>query len=208
MTILSLLNRIFNADQTPNNTVSWSGTNGLKGIQDDIAEELRARGCIVVPTGTDLNNQGKNNSQNAIVQGIGLYTWFPPGSGPANGNNILSANDGGFWILQANGNYFPNVTNDLTDPTVGVNVYAKSNVLKISGPVDFKNVSTAPSAPTDGVIAYSKTDASSVNVLNITGPIYIKDTATVPAQPTGGIVLFSQAGVLKYKDPSNVVHTL
>ena len=206
MTILSLLNRIFNADQTPSNTVSWSGTNGLKGIQDDIAEELRARGCIVVPTTTDLSAQGKNNSQSALVQGVGMYTWFQ--TAIENGQNVIRANDGGFWVLQTNGNFFPNVTNDLTDPSIGVNVYAKANVLKVSGPVDFKNVSTAPSAPTDGVIAYSKTDANSVNILNITGPIYIKDTATVPAQPTGGIVLFSQAGVLKYKDPSNVVHTL
>jgi hypothetical protein len=208
MTILSLLNRIFTADQTPNNTVSWSGTNGLKGIQDDIAEEIRARGCIVVPTVTDLNSQGKNNSQNSIVQGIGVYTWFPTGNGPANGSNVVMANDGGFWVLQAVGNFFPNVGTDLSDQAAGVNVYAKAGVLKINGPVDYKNVATAPSAPTDGVIAYAKTDLSSVSVLNLTGPLLLTNITTVPATPTGGIVLYSQAGVLKYKDPAGTVHTL
>jgi hypothetical protein len=179
MTILSLLNRIFTADQTPNNTVSWSGTNGLKGIQDDIAEEIRARGCIVVPTTVELNNQGKNNSQNAIVQGIGLYTWFPATVGPANGSNIVSANDGGRWVLQANGNFYPSVATDLTAPTAGT-----------------------------GVNVYSKTDGSTVDILKISGPIYLTNITTVPATPTGGIVLYSQAGVLKYKDPAGTVHTL
>lgn len=177
MTILSLLNRIFTADQTPNNTVSWSGTNGLKGIQDDIAEEIRARGCVIVPTTVALSAQGKNNSQNAIVQGIGLYTWFPTGT--ANGSNIVAANDGGFWVIQANGNFYPKVDTDLAAPTVGT-----------------------------GVNVYSKTDTSTVDILKISGPIYLTNITTVPATPTGGIVLYSQAGVLKYKDPAGTVHTL
>jgi hypothetical protein len=177
MTILSLLNRIFTADQTPNNTVSWSGTNGLKGIQDDIAEEIRSRGCVVVPTTVALSAQGKNNSQNVVVQGIGLYTWFPTGT--ANGSNIVAANDGGFWVLQANGNFYPKVDTDLAAPTVGT-----------------------------GVNVYSKTDTSTVDILKISGPIYLTNITTVPATPTGGIVLYSQAGVLKYKDPAGTVHTL
>lgn len=177
MTILSLLNRIFNADQTPNNTVSWSGTNGLKGIQDDIAEEIRARGCVVVPTVTDLSAQGKNNSQNAIVQGVGLYTWFA--SATLNGSNVVAANDGGRWVLQANGSFYPSVATDLTAPTAGT-----------------------------GVNVYSKTDGSTVDILKISGPIYLTNITTVPATPTGGIVLYSQAGVLKYKDPTGTVHTL
>jgi hypothetical protein len=177
MTILSLLNRIFNADQTPNNTVSWSGTNGLKGIQDDIAEEIRARGCIVVPTVTDLSAQGKNNSQNAIVQGVGLYTWFA--SATLNGSNVVAANDGGRWVLQANGSFYPTVATDLAAPTAGT-----------------------------GVNVYSKTDGSTVDILKISGPIYLTNITTVPATPTGGIVLYSQAGVLKYKDPAGTVHTL
>lgn len=161
MTILSLLNRIFNADQTPSNTVSWSGTNGLKGVQDDIAEEIRARGCIVVPTTVDLNAQGKNNSQNAIVQGIGLYTWFPATVGPANGSNIVSANDGGRWVLQAQGNFYPNVGADLSISAAGVTVYAKAdsslvNILKISGPVYFKDITTVPATPTGGIVLYSQ----------------------------------------------------
>ena len=183
MTILSLLNRIFNADQTPSNTVSWSGTNGLKGIQDDIAEELRARGSIVVPTLTELNNQGKNNSQSAIVQGVGVYIWFPVSAGPANGSNIVMANDGGFWVLQALGNFFPNVANDLAAPTAGVNVYAKADVLKISSTI---------------LVAGN---------LDTTGYLHLPDIAT-PAQPTNGIILFSQGSVLKYRDTSGTVHTL
>jgi|GEM_PF-2439710 hypothetical protein len=156
MFITNLLNKIFNADQTPNNTVSWSGTNGLKIIQDDIVEEIRARGCIVVPTVTDLNAQGKNNSQNAIVQGVGVYTWFPPGSGPANGSNVLMANDGGFWKLQAIGNFFPNVGTDLAAPTGGVNVYAKDGVLKVQSPLYLPNVTTVPSAPSAGIVLYAQ----------------------------------------------------
>ena len=168
MTILSLLNRIFNADQTPSNTVSWSGTNGLKGIQDDIAEEIRARGCIVVPTVTDLNAQGKNNSQNAIVQGIGVYTWFPPGSGPANGSNVLGANDGGFWKLQAVGNFFPNVNDDLTAPTGGVNVYAKGGILKMSSPLFIPNASE-PATPSGGIVLFS--DAGVLKYKNPAGQV-------------------------------------
>jgi hypothetical protein len=99
MFITTLLNKIFNANHTPNNTVNWTGTNGLKFIQDDIVEEIRARGCVVVADVTDLNNQGKNNSQNAIVQGVGLYTWFPPPL-TAISFYIVGANDGGYWVLQ------------------------------------------------------------------------------------------------------------
>lgn len=177
MFITNLLNKIFNADQTPSNTVSWSGTNGLKNIQDDIVEEIRARGCIVVPTTVDLNAQGKTNSQSAIVQGVGLYTWYSTAT--ENGKNVVKANDGGYWVLQAVGNFLPKVDNDL--PT--------------------------PSAQT-GVAIYAKVDASNVDILKITGPLYLPNVTTVPAAPSAGVVLFSQAGVLKYKDPSNVVHTL
>ena len=161
MFITTLLNKIFNANHTPNNTVNWSGTNGLKFIQEDIVEEVRARGCIVVETPTDLNNQGKNNSQNAIVQGIGLYTWFPVSAGPANGSNVIMANDGGFWVLQAQGNFYPNVGADLASPVAGVNVYAKADtssvdILKISGPVYLKDITTVPATPTGGIVLYSQ----------------------------------------------------
>ena len=182
MTILSLLNRIFNADQTPNNTVSWSGTNGLKGIQDDIAEEIRARGCIVVPTTVELSAQGKNNSQNAIVQGVGLYTWFAPPQ-TENGRNVISASDGGFWILQAQGNFYPDVSQDLSAPIGGVNVYSKNGILKITSSV------------------------SVAGIIDTTGYIHLPDIST-PTTPSSGIVLFSQGSVLKYRDTSGTVHTL
>jgi hypothetical protein len=146
MTILSLLNRIFNADQTPNNTVSWSGTNGLKGIQDDIAEELRARGCIVVPTTTDLNNQGKNNSQNAIVQGVGLYTWFPPPLTPIS-FYIVKANDGGYWVFQQpNVRFLPDLGASVpTTNASGIVLYNSGNVLKyITSTGAIKTVTVTP----------------------------------------------------------------
>ena len=40
MTIQGLINKIFKANQTPNNTVSWSGVNGLKSIQEDIRSAI------------------------------------------------------------------------------------------------------------------------------------------------------------------------
>jgi hypothetical protein len=146
MTILNLLNRIFNADQTPDNTVSWSGTNGLKGIQDDIAEEIRARGCVVVPTTVELNNQGKSNSQNAIVKGVGLYTWYP---GPLTAVSfyIVNANDGGFWVLQEpNVKYLPDLGASVpTTNASGIVLYNSGNVLKyITSTGAIKTVTVTP----------------------------------------------------------------
>lgn len=115
MFITNLLNKIFNADQTPNNTVSWSGTNGLKNIQDDIVEEIRARGAVVVPDITSLGLQSKNNSQSALVDGLGLYTWKP--TGVISGTAVVQASDGGFWHLQANVS-----SNTVTQITAGTNV--------------------------------------------------------------------------------------
>lgn len=143
MTILSLLNRIFNADQTPNNTVSWSGTNGLKGIQDDIAEEIRARGCIVVPDTVALNAQGKNNSQTALVIGVGVYTW--QANGAENGKLVVAANDGGYWYLQATGGFIPNIVNVPATPTGGVILYSEGGVLKYKDPSGtVKTINTTP----------------------------------------------------------------
>jgi hypothetical protein len=146
MTILNLLNRIFTADQTPNNTVSWSGTNGLKGIQDDIAEEIRARGCIVLPNTTELNNQGKNNSQNAIVQGIGVYTWFPTTAGPANGFYVVGANDGGFWVLQETTTTFlPDLLSTPNPNPNGIVLFNSGGVLKyITSTGSIKTVTVTP----------------------------------------------------------------
>jgi len=36
----------------------------------------------------------------------------------------------------------------------------------------------------------------------------LPNVTTAPSAPSAGIVLYAQAGVLKYKDPSDVVHTL
>ena len=143
MTILTLLNKIFNADQTPSNTVSWSGTNGLKDIQDDIAEELRARGMVVVPTTIALSAQGKNNSQSALVLGVGLYTW--QATGPANGDLIVAANDGGFWYLQATNGCIPTVTTTPAAKSNGVVLFYQGGSLKYVKPdASVKTITVTP----------------------------------------------------------------
>jgi hypothetical protein len=40
MTIQGLINKILRANQTQNNKVSWSGSNGLKSIQEDIVQTI------------------------------------------------------------------------------------------------------------------------------------------------------------------------
>lgn len=56
MTIQALINKIFRANQTQNNTVSWSGSNGLKSIQEDIVSTLRERTFFtVLTTAAQLN---------------------------------------------------------------------------------------------------------------------------------------------------------
>jgi hypothetical protein len=143
MFITNLLNKIFNADQTPSNTVSWSGTNGLKLIQDDIVEEIRARGCVVVPDTVALNAQGKNNSQTALVVGVGIYTW--QSSGTENGKLVVAANDGGYWYLQANGGFIPNVVTAPATPTNGVVLYSEGGVLKYKNSAGtVKTINTTP----------------------------------------------------------------
>lgn len=132
MTILTLLNRIFNADQTPNNTVSWSGTNGLKNIQDDIAEEIRARGCVVVPDTTALSAQGKTNTQTALVLGIGFYTW--QATGTVQGIQCIGASDGGFWLLQSNRLFISNTSVAPAPCAGGVVLFSDGGVLKYVNP--------------------------------------------------------------------------
>jgi hypothetical protein len=146
MFITTLLNKIFNANHTPNNTVNWTGTNGLKFIQDDIVEEIRARGCIVVPSTTDLNNQGKSNSQNAIVQGIGLYTWYPAPL-TAISFYIVGANDGGFWVLQQpNVRFLPDLGASVPATNAsGIVLYNSGNALKyITSTGAIKTVTVTP----------------------------------------------------------------
>jgi hypothetical protein len=160
MFIQNLLNKIFNADQTPNNTVSWSGTNGLKNIQDDIVEEVRARGAVVVPDLTNLSLQGKGNSQSALVDGFGLYTWKP--TGPIDGTLVVQASDGGFWHLQANvsSNTVTQIiagTNVNINPTTGIgNVTINAEAanpfaLGINLPTPIVNVTYGAKGQGDGV---------------------------------------------------------
>jgi hypothetical protein len=146
MFISTLLNKIFNANHTPNNTVNWTGTNGLKFIQDDIVEEIRARGCVVVANVTDLNNQGKNNSQNAIVQNVGLYTWFPAPL-TAISFYIVGASDGGYWVLQQpNVRFLPDLGAAVpATNSSGIVLYNSGNALKyITSTGAIKTVTVTP----------------------------------------------------------------
>ncbi len=111
--------------------------------QDDIAEEIRARGCIVVPDTVNLNAQGKNNSQTALVIGVGVYTW--QANGAENGKLVVAANDGGYWYLQATGGFIPNIVNVPADPIGGVILYSEGGVLKYKDPSGtVKTINTTP----------------------------------------------------------------
>jgi hypothetical protein len=101
MTIQTLLNQIFKANQTPNNTVNWSGVNGLKSIQQDLVEEIRQRTFLTVPSTTDLTNQGFNNAVLCYVQNGAFYRWSATGT--PNGTTIFGAADGGVWIQETVG---------------------------------------------------------------------------------------------------------
>jgi hypothetical protein len=98
-----------------------------------------------VPTTVDLNAQGKNNSQSALVQGIGLYTWFPPSAGPANGDLIVQANDGGFWCLQATNGYIPTVTTTPAAKPNGIVLFYQGGSLKYIKPdTSVKTITVTP----------------------------------------------------------------
>ena len=101
MNIQALISKIFRADQTPNNTVSWSGTNGLKIIQQDIVETIKQRTFLTIPSVTELPNQGFNNAVLCYVQDGFFYRWSATGT--PNGITIFSASDGGVWIQESVG---------------------------------------------------------------------------------------------------------
>jgi hypothetical protein len=101
MTIQGLLSKIFKADQTQTNTVSWSGTNGLKLIQQDIVETIKQRTFLTIPSVTELPNQGFNNAVLCYVQDGFFYRWNATGT--PNGITIFSASDGGVWIQESVG---------------------------------------------------------------------------------------------------------
>jgi hypothetical protein len=109
MTIQALINKIFRANQTQNNTVSWSGSNGLKSIQEDIVSTLRERTFFTVPTTAALANQGFNNAILCYVQDEAFYRWSATGT--PNGTTIFPANDGGVWIQETIGQTDGTVTN-------------------------------------------------------------------------------------------------
>ena len=108
MTIQALINKIFRANQTQNNTVSWSGSNGLKSIQEDIVSTLRERTFFTVPTTAALANQGFNNAILCYVQDEAFYRW--QATGIPNGTTIFPANDGGVWIQETIGQTSGTVT--------------------------------------------------------------------------------------------------
>jgi hypothetical protein len=108
MTIASLLNKIFKANQTPNNTVNWSGVNGLKSIQEDLVDTIRQRTFFTVPTTADLLNQGFSNAILCYVQDNAFYRWQP--NGIPNGTTIFPAIDGGVWVQETIGDTDGTVT--------------------------------------------------------------------------------------------------
>jgi hypothetical protein len=135
MTIQGLINKIFRANQTQNNTVSWSGSNGLKSIQEDIVDTIRQRTFFTVPTTADLVNQGFNNAILCYVQDEFFYRWSA--SGTPNGTTIFPANDGGVWIQESVGTATGTVTSvGLTMPsafTVSNSPVTTSGVIGVVG---------------------------------------------------------------------------
>jgi hypothetical protein len=160
MTIQALINKIFRANQTQNNTVSWSGSNGLKSIQEDIVDTIRQRTFFTVPSTIDLTNQGFSNAVLCYVQDNAFYRWEP--SGIPNGTTIFPANDGGVWVQETIGD---------TDGTV--------TSIGLSMPAAF-TVANSP-VTTSGVIGVTA---------NGTSAQYIKGDGTLGTlpTPTGGTV--------------------
>jgi|GEM_PF-2390218 hypothetical protein len=160
MTIQALINKIFRANQTQNNTVSWSGSNGLKSIQEDIVDTIRQRTFFTVPTTAALANQGFNNAILCYVQDNAFFRW--QASGTPNGTTIFPANDGGVWVQETIGD---------TDGTV--------TSIGITAPAAF-TVTNSP-VTTSGVIDIAA---------NGTSAQYIKGDGTLGTlpTPTGGTV--------------------
>jgi hypothetical protein len=189
MTIQGLINKIFRANQTQNNTVSWSGSNGLKTIQEDIVETIRERTFFTVPTTADLANQGFNNAVLCYVQDDSFYRWNAVGI--PNGTTIFSANDGGVWVQESVGNtgYVPYV-----GATSNVNLGTYS-VLMDNG---VTNSETSPSyfavenaaATTYGLLEYNQltmvngASSMAITAAGITFPNGSVQTTAFP--PTGG----------------------
>jgi hypothetical protein len=159
MTIQGLINKIFRANQTQNNTVSWSGSNGLKSIQEDIVDTIRERTFFTVPTTTDLTNQGFSNAVLCYVQDNAFYRWEP--SGIPNGTTIFPANDGGVWVQETIGDTDGTVTNvsALTINSTGTDL-SSTVANPTTTPVITLSVPTA-SAVNRGVL--SPTDWSTFN---------------------------------------------
>jgi hypothetical protein len=159
MTIQALINKIFRANQTQNNTVSWSGSNGLKSIQEDIVDTIRQRTFFTVPSTVDLTNQGFGNAVLCYVQDNAFYRWEP--SGIPNGTTIFPANDGGVWVQETIGDTDGTVTNvsALTINSTGTDL-SSTVANPTTTPVITLSVPTA-SAVNRGVL--SPTDWSTFN---------------------------------------------
>lgn len=140
MTIQGLINKIFKANQTPNNTVSWSGVNGLKAIQEDIVDTIRQRTFFTVPTTADLVNQGFNNAVLCYVQDHAFFRW--EANGVLNGVTVFSANDGGVWVAESFGlNFYGSFQNNTTQlaTTNNVGVATKFSTTNMSNQVIISN---------------------------------------------------------------------
>lgn len=175
MTIQGLLNKIFKANQTQNNTVSWSGSNGLKSIQEEIVSTIKDRTFFTVPTTADLSNQGFNNAVLCYVQDNAFYRW--ESTGIPNGTTIFPANDGGVWKQETLGD---------TDGTV------KS--IGITAPAAF-TVTNSP-VTTIGVINIAANGTSSQ---------YIKGDGTLGSFPSNAVTGTGTANYLPKWTSSSVL---
>jgi hypothetical protein len=157
MTIQALINKIFRADQTANNTVSWSGTNGLKLIQQDIVETIKQRTFLTIPSITELPNQGFNNAVLCYVQDGFFYRWSATGT--PNGTTIFSASDGGVWIQESVG--------------------APSGTITGNGTLNYVSKWSGPTSLTNGLI-YDNGTYTGIGTTTPLAKIHIKVPANNP----------------------------
>jgi hypothetical protein len=197
MTITSLLNKIFKANQTPNNTVNWSGVNGLKTIQEDLVEEIRQRTFLTIPTIGDLANQGFSNAVLCYVQNGAFYRWSATGT--PNGITIFAAVDGGVWIQETIATPGAGITS-----LNGLNQAVQTFAVGTSG-IDFNissvlsthtfnlptssNVNRGALSSTDWTMFNDKQNAITLTTLGTSGPsTLVGSTLNIPNYNTSSSV--------------------
>lgn len=218
MTIQGLINKIFRANQTQNNTVSWSGVNGLKSIQEDIVDTIRQRTFFTVPTTADLVNQGFNNAVLCYVQDHAFFRW--EANGVPNGTTIFPANDGGVWVQETLGDTDGTVTSiGVSMPsafTVSNSPVTTSGVIGITGSgttsqyIDGTgSLQTFPSLPSNlitgtGTTNYVPKFTSSTNIGNSlaydNGSTLLIGTTTASTDYSSALLALSKSNNYTYQE--------